>query len=68
LEWSDHTIKDDFERSRFFIPVANASTGDTYVTTLAISDITSIDIFQLLLYNNTTIVQLHLECAVTPSQ
>jgi len=33
LEWSDQAIKDDFHRSRFLIPVANASTGDLYVTT-----------------------------------
>ena len=26
-------IKDDFHRSKFLIPVANASTGDVYVTT-----------------------------------
>ena len=33
LERSDEAIKDDFHRSRFLIPVANASTGDVYVTT-----------------------------------
>jgi len=32
-KWSDQAIKDDFHRSRFLIPVANASTGNTYVTT-----------------------------------
>jgi len=32
-ERSDQAIKDDFHRSRFLIPVANASTGDVYVTT-----------------------------------
>ena len=32
-EWSDQVIIDDFDRSRFLIPVANASTGDMYVTT-----------------------------------
>ena len=26
-------IEDDFHQSKFFIPVANASTGDVYVTT-----------------------------------
>ena len=31
-ERSDQAIKDDFYRSRFLIPVANASTGDVYVT------------------------------------
>jgi len=31
-EWSDQAIKDDFHRSRFLIPVTNASTGDMYVT------------------------------------
>ena len=30
---SDQVIKDDFNRSRFLIPVANASTGNAYVTT-----------------------------------
>jgi len=29
---SDQVIKDDFHRSRFLIPIANASTGDVYVT------------------------------------
>jgi len=32
-EQSDQAIKDDIHRSRFLIPVANASTGDVYVTT-----------------------------------
>ena len=32
-ERSDQAIKDDFHRSRFLIAVANASTGDAYVTT-----------------------------------
>ena len=32
-ERSDQAIKDDFHRSKFLIPVANASTGDVYVTT-----------------------------------
>jgi len=32
-EWSDQAMKDDFHRSNFLIPVANASTGDVYVTT-----------------------------------
>ena len=37
LKWSNQTIKYDFYRSRFLIPVANASTGnpytgDTYMT------------------------------------
>ena len=32
-EQSDRAIKDDFHRSKFLIPVANASTGDVYVTT-----------------------------------
>ena len=32
-ERSDQAIKDDFHRSRFLIPVANASTGEVYVTT-----------------------------------
>jgi len=32
-EQSDQAIKDDFHRSKFLIPVANASTGDVYVTT-----------------------------------
>ena len=32
-ERSDQAIKDDFYRSRFLIPVANASTGELYVTT-----------------------------------
>jgi len=32
-EQSDQAIKDDFHRSRFLIPVANASTADVYVTT-----------------------------------
>ena len=30
---SDQVIKDDFNRSRFLIPVANASMGNAYVTT-----------------------------------
>ena len=30
---SDQAIKDDFHPSKFLIPVANASTGDVYVTT-----------------------------------
>jgi len=30
---SDQAIKDDFHRSKFLIPVANASTCDVYVTT-----------------------------------
>ena len=33
-ERSDQVIKDNFHRSRFLIAVANASIGDTYVTTL----------------------------------
>ena len=33
-ERNDQAIKDDFHRSKFLIPVANASTGDVYVTTL----------------------------------
>jgi len=33
LEQSDQAIKDQFCRSRFLIPVANASTGDVNVTT-----------------------------------
>ena len=36
-EQSDQAIKDDFHRSKFLIPVANASTGDVYVTTLCSS-------------------------------
>jgi len=32
-EWRDQVIKDNFQRSRFLIPVANASTADAYVTT-----------------------------------
>ena len=32
-EQSDRAIKDDFHRSKFLIPVANASTGDLHVTT-----------------------------------
>ena len=36
-ERSDQAIKDDFPRSRFLIPVANASTGDVYVTTPCIA-------------------------------
>ena len=32
-ERSDQAIKDDFHRSKFLIPVANASTGDVFVTT-----------------------------------
>ena len=33
LEQSDQAIKDDFHRSRFLVPVANAFTGNMYVTT-----------------------------------
>ena len=32
LEQSNQVIKDGFHRSRFLLPVANTSTGDTYVT------------------------------------
>jgi len=32
-ERSYQAIKDDFHRSKFLIPVANASTGDVYMTT-----------------------------------
>ena len=36
-ERSDQAIEDDFHQSKFLIPVANASTGDVYVTTPCIS-------------------------------
>ena len=53
LEWSDEAIKDDLHQSRFLIPVANASTGDVYVTTPCIYHTC---------YTDVPLVSLHEKC------